>query len=281
MKAKFAALPDSVWRSNMYYAWLWTQNSLTGEYGAGYPAFMRNAAWQDKSLATALGSWAEMRHDTILYAKPSAAEMGGDFHETIPSYVEPNPELYNRLLWLTSYARDNLSARGILPENMQYACNGFEYLLTLLRDCSLKELRGEDLTADEYDSLLTYGGLLESLTMDCVEDASHWFLIESETDRNMAVVADVHTAHPGGYLEEAVGTAAEIYVVAPMGGRLWLTRGAVFDYFEFVSQKRLTDAEWQAMLREAAPARPPFTSNYMEGEAPEFPAPDTGYGSDS
>jgi hypothetical protein len=98
---------------------------------------------------------------------------------------------------------------------------------------------------------------------------------------NMAVVADVHTAHPGGYLEEAVGTAAEIYVVAPMGGRLWLTRGAVFDYFEFVSQKRLSDAEWQAMLREAAPARPPFTSSYMEGEAPEFPAPDADYGSDS
>jgi hypothetical protein len=32
----------------------------------------------------------------------------------------------------------------------------------------------------------------------------------------MAVIADVHTAYPGGYLEETVGAAAEIYVVVPM-----------------------------------------------------------------
>lgn len=279
MKAKFTSLPDTVWQSNMYYSWLWTQNSLTGEYGKGYPMFMRNTAWQDKSLTTALGSWAEMRHDTILYAKGSAAECGGDFVEppVLRAYVEPNAELYNRLLWLTAYARENLSARGILPENIEYACESFEEMLTFLRDCSIKELKGQDLTAEDYDSLLTYGGLLESLTSSCVEGDGEWYQIESETDRNMAVVADVHTAIPGGYLEEAVGTAAEIYVVVPAGGKLYITRGAVFDYFEFVSQERLTDEKWQAMLEKATPERPPFTSSFMEGEAQEVPAPSKPY----
>lgn len=274
MKAKFTALPDSAWRSNLYYAWLWTQNSLTGEYGKGYPMFMRNTAWQDKSLATALGSWSEMRHDTILYAKGSAAECGGDEQPpVVRAYVEPNAELYNRLLWLTSYSRENLSARGILPENIEYACEGFEDMLAFLRDCSVKELEGKDLTAKEYDSLLTYGGTLEYLTASCTENGYKWYQIESEADRNMAVIADVHTAIPGGYLEEAVGTAAEIYAVVPMGGKLYLTRGAVFDYFEFVSQERLTDEKWQAMVEKAAPERPPFTSSFMAGEAPEVPAP--------
>ncbi len=274
MKAKFTTLPDSTWQSNMYYAWLWTQNSLTGEYGQGYPMFMQGTAWQDKSLTTALGSWAEMRHDTILYAKGSAAECGGfDEPPVVRAYVEPNPELYNRLLWLTSYTRENLSARGILPENIEYACNGFENMLVFLRDCAIKELRGEDLTAEEYDSLLTYGGLLENLTTSCVENGYKWYQIESEADRNMAVIADVHTAYSGGYLEEAVGTAAEIYVIVPMNGELYLTRGAVFDYFEFVSQKRMTDEEWQTMVRDDPPRRPSFTSSFMEGEAPEVPAP--------
>lgn len=278
MKAKFTSLPDTVWQSNMYYAWLWTQNSLTGEYGKGYPMFMRNTAWQDKSLATALGSWAEMRHDTILYAKGSAAECGGfDDPPVVRAYVEPNAELYNRLLWLTEYARENLSARGILPENIGYVCESFEYMLTFLRDCSIKELKGETLTTEEYDTLLTYGGYLESLTINCVENGVKWFQIESETDRNMAVVADVHTANPGGYLEEGVGTAAEIYVVVPIGGKLYLTRGAAFDYFEFVSQKRLTDEEWQAQIEKATPERPPFTSSFMGGEAQEVPAPSEPY----
>lgn len=274
MKEKFTTLPDLTWQSNMYYSWLWTQNSLTGEYGEGYPMFMQNTAWQDKSLTTALGSWAEMRHDTILYAKGSAAECGGfDEPPVVRAYVEPNPELYNRLLWLTSYSRENLSARGILPENIEYVSENFENMLTFLRDCSIKELSGEDLTAEEYDSLLTYGGLLENLTTNCIEGGYKWYQIESEADRNMAVIADVHTAYPGGYLEEAVGSASEIYVIVPMGGKLYLTRGAVFDYFEFVSEERLTDEKWQEIIKNTHPERPPHTSSFIEGEAPEVPAP--------
>lgn len=274
LRENFLSLPDTTWQSNMYYGWLWTQTSLIGEYGEGYPMFMRSTAWQDKSLATALGSWAEMRHDTILYAKGSAAECGGfDAPPVVRAYVEPNPELYNRLLWLTKFSRENLSERGILPENIEYMCESFENLLAFLRDCSIKELSGIDLTAEEYDSLLTYGGTLEYLTSNSVENGYKWFQIESATDRNMAVIADVHTVYPNSYLEEAVGQAAEIYVVVPMGGELYLTRGAMFDYFEFVSNERLTDEGWQEMVATNPPERPPFTSSFMEGEAAEVPAP--------
>ncbi len=278
MTAKFKALPDSTWRSNMYYGWLWTQNSLTGEYGEGYPMFMRNTAWQDKSLSTALGSWSEMRHDTILYAKGSAAEKGGGEDPLVVEYVEPNAELYNRLLWLTAYSRENLSARGILPENIKFVCERFEKMLAFLRDCSIKELNGEALTEKEYRTLEYFGGTLESLTTNCVENAEKWHQITSETDRNMAVIADVHTAIPGGYLEEAVGSAAEIYVIVPIEGKLYLTRGAMFDYYEFVSQKRLTDEEWQKMLKnKTAPERPPVSSSFMAGEAMKVPAPNVQY----
>ncbi len=273
MKDKFTELPDSTWRSNMYYGWLWTQNSLTGEYGKGYPMFMQNTAWQDKSLTTALGSWAEMRHDTILYAKGSAAESGGDEPPKVYAYVEPNPEFYNRLLWLSTYSRKNLDARNVLPGSIKAVFERFEDLLKFLLDCSLKELRGEDLTEAEYRNLLYYGGRLENLTASCVENGYQWYQIESETDRNMAVIADVHTANPGGYLEEAVGTANEIYVVVPINGELYLTRGATFDYFEFVSQKRLTDEEWQEMVRSASPKRPSYTSSFIEGKAQEVPHP--------
>ncbi len=273
MKEKFTTLPDSTWQSNMYYSWLWTQNSLTGEYGEGYPFFMQNTAWQDKSLTTALGSWVEMRHDTILYAKGSAAECGGfDEPPVVLAYVEPNPELYNRLLWLTSYSRENLLAREILPENIEYVCENFENMLRFLRDCSIKELQGVDLTAEEYDSLFTYGGLLENLTTNCIEEGYKWYQLQSEADRNMAIIADVHTA-PDGYLEEAVGAASEIYVVVPIGGKLYLTRGAIFDYYEFISEERLTDEKWQEIIKDTPPERPPHTSSYMEGEAPEVPVP--------
>jgi hypothetical protein len=274
LKAKFSILPDSQWRSNLYFSWLWTQKSLLGEYGNGYPMFMQNSAWQDKSLATALGSWAEMRHDTILYAKETCAECGGDCEvPVVMAYVEPNPELYNRLLWLTAYMRDNLAARKILPDEIKYACQNFEKLLTFLRGCSVKELNGEELTAEEYDTLLCYGGELEYLTTKCVENAEKWSQLFSDADRNMAVIADVAEAYPGGYLEEGVGAAVELYVIVPIGEELYLTRGAMFDYYEFVSQAPMTDVEWQRKVKEAPPERPPFTSSYIEGTATEVPTP--------
>jgi hypothetical protein len=274
LKAKFSILPDSQWRSNLYFSWLWTQKSLLGEYGNGYPMFMQNSAWQDKSLATALGSWAEMRHDTILYAKELTAECGGDWEApVVRAYVEPNPELYNRLLWLTAYLRENLSTRGILPNQLEYPCKNLEKLLTFLRDCSVKELSGKELTTEEYDTLLCYGGELEYLTTNCVENAYKWSQITSEADRNMAVIADVAVAYPGGYLEEGVGAAVELYVVVPIGEELYLTRGAMFDYYEFVSPSPMTDVEWQRKVKEAPPERPPFTSSYIEGTATEVPTP--------
>ncbi len=45
--------------------------------GGAYPPFMQTQAWTRKDLQTSLGSWTELKHDTILYAKQVMAEMGG------------------------------------------------------------------------------------------------------------------------------------------------------------------------------------------------------------
>ena len=41
---------------------------------------MQSDAWLDKQLNTSLGSWTELKHDTILYAKQAYAEMGAGGH---------------------------------------------------------------------------------------------------------------------------------------------------------------------------------------------------------
>lgn len=281
VKEKFTKLPEAQWRSNMYYGWLWTLKSLLLPFDqGGYPSFMTNAAWKDKSLNTALGSWAELRHDTILYGKQSGAECGGDMPPpVIKSYVEPNVETYQKLLWLTRYSRENLTAMEILPEDLQNRMQTFEDLLDFLTKCSVKELKNEELTKEEYDTLLTYGGTLEYLTSAMAEEGMRWFEITSETDKNMANIADVHT-NPGAYLEEGVGTAAQIFVVVPIGGKLYLTRGAVFNHYEFVSDTRLTDEEWQKMLKEGKqPEQPRWKDSFMEGPKDEIPVPKEPYNS--
>jgi hypothetical protein len=283
MKDKFLQVDSRTWRSNMYYGWLWVLKSQLEPFGEGYPSFMRNDAWMDKSLNTALASWAELRHDTILYGKQSGAECGGDPPpEVIGGYVEPNIELYEKLLWLTRYSRENLAARQILPVDLENRMQNFEDLLQFLINCSVKQLRNEELSVEEYNTLLTYGGTLEYLTSSLASEEGErirWFEITSETDKNMAVIADVHTAG-NSYLEEAVGPAHEIFVVVPIGGRLYLARGAVFSYYEFVSSKRLTDEEWQQMIKEGnQPERPEWTDNFTAEEKEEIPVPREPYNS--
>jgi len=276
LKKRFAAVTGEKWRSNMYYGWLWVLKSFTGTYGNGYPSFMRTTAWKDKSLNTALGSWAELRHDTILYAKQSGAECGGGEEEAPPvvkGYVEPNIDVYEKLLWLTKYSRTNLNQKGILPMALEEKMYGFEDMLEFLTRCSIKELRNEELTREEYDQLLVYGGLLESLTIS-LAGGSNWYEITSDADKNMAVIGDVHTV-PGWYLEEGVGYASHIYVVVPIGGKLYLTRGAVFSYYEFESDKRLTDEEWQKLLKEnKQPPQPEWTKSFtIKDKQKDIPIP--------
>ena len=65
------------WTETLNNAWLYSFFPLLEPVGEGYPEFMRSTSWLDKQLNTALGSWAELKHDTILYAKQVYAEMGG------------------------------------------------------------------------------------------------------------------------------------------------------------------------------------------------------------
>jgi hypothetical protein len=60
-----------------------------------------------------------------------------------------------------------------------------------------------------------------------------------------------------------------MFVVVPIEGKLYLTRGAVFTYYEFrqPSSNRLTDEEWQRMLKSGeAPAPPSWIKSFSIGQ---------------
>lgn len=280
LKDKFAKIPEKQWMGNMYQGWLWTLKGFLEPFGDGYPSFMTNEAWMDKDLNTALGSWSELKHDTILYGKQSGAEMGGEGFEEVVGYVEPNIEVYEKLLWLTQFSRKNLSARDLTIESIDMKMDRFEWLLKFLIECSVKELRNEELTQEEYERIQIYGGILEDLTASFAGDYLRWFEITSETDKNMAVIADFHTIAPnqysqGGYMEAGVGPAYEIYVVVPIGEKLYLTRGAVFSYHEFISDERLTDEKWQELIKkDKQPPMPGWTNSFIREGKGEIPYPD-------
>lgn len=292
MRAWTGSLTVEDWTETVYNAWLYTFYPLLEKPAPQTPSFMQSTAWQDKQLHTSLGSWAELRHDTILYAKQIYAELGGDWMPTPPDplpargYVEPVPEFYARLAALAAMTRDGLASRSLLGAQDADSLSRIEELALVLKQMAEKELAGIPLTAEEHERIRYYGGELEHLVIasaDQPENASG-AMPYMEEEPQVAVIADVATdPDPQGIgipqpvvLEVAVGRVNDLHVVVPLieddgSIRLEVAKGGIFSYYEFPwpAEDRLTDEKWRALLDDnAAPERPEWISSFFtpEGE---------------
>jgi hypothetical protein len=263
MKRELAGTTEATWTSNLYYGWLWSLKSIAEPAPSGYPSFMLSPAWVDKDLLTGLGSWTELRHDTILYAKQSAAECGGDEEKEPPlpkGYVEPALEVWTKLEWLNDATFKGLSKRKLLTSELRDTFEKLGDWIDFCRSITVKELEGREATRAEYKQMTEFGGDLAAMLLTFAGGNSI-----SESDEDMAVVADVHTG-ASGVLEEGTGRAGAIYVVVPIGGKLYLTRGATYTQYEFVqpASDRLTDEQWKQMLEDKKePALAAWTKSFL------------------
>ena len=266
--AEFRGKADEEWAQNLYWNWLYCLMPLLYKKGPGYPYFMQTPAWADKALLTALASWAELRHDTILYAKQSMTPCG--IAPGPPrSYVEPNPHLYARLASLVDYTRTGLEHFDLLPAGFRDRLDLFERLLLFLRDVSIKELENIPLSNAEYENIFCFGDAMKRLVSEQIDPQNPW---NRDTD-DMAIVADVHTDTNTDYcLEEGVGYPLEIFVIVNEGGVVRITKGAIFSWYEFTRPitERMTDEEWRKMLTNGiAPPMPRWTSGFIDVKAPQ------------
>jgi len=266
LKDAFAKMDDEVWAQNLYWNWLYVLMPLLEQKGAGYPIFMQNVAWTDKNLSTALGSWTELRHDTILYAKQSYTMKTSlpPTPQLIKGYVEPNPEFYARLASLAKFTREGLSDRGLLLQEFASKFKQLEDLLLSLKEISELELMNQPLSNDQYGQIVNIGKTLKSIVTFPPDVSSE---IENQEDESMAVVADVHTdPNSNQVLEEGVGYPMNIFAVVPVDGELRITQGAIFSYYEFEwnISNRLTDGEWQKKIESDPPALPIWTGSFID-----------------
>lgn len=235
-------------RSNLYNGMLWSMDAAARSFEdvEGAPAFMRTPEWTRKNLASALGNYAELKHDNILYSKQAVAQAGGVMY--LPyNYVEPNVEVYSRLKWLAQFAIGNLVKKGVIDEVETSYLHEMVKLLEVLESASMKELNGEDLSREEMNTIGTVSSYIDSLFW------SYKFQLQEEGIDNpdtltSATVADIATVLNDGYLEIGSGMPLEIYVICNTNGKSFIARGVTYSFYEFRSSERLTDEKWQTML---------------------------------
>ncbi len=236
--------------------------------------------WQYKSLNTGLASWTELKHDTILYAEQSAAEMGDGGEFEIPpyappgpkGYVEPNPALFKQLTVSIDQMMAELKRADFITEEYADKFTLFRKLAQQAETIAQKEVNGEVITREDYEWIskiqYSFDGTLLLPRDGEIRDRS--FL-------QMALVADVATdAVEGRVLEEGIGTPQRIVVVVKdASGGARLTVGFVYSWAEFVSGKRWSDAEWKTQIydrddkarKEQGITTPSWYSRFAKGGA--------------
>jgi hypothetical protein len=255
LKSEFAGFNSADWNRNLYWSWLYTLKPLLTAFGDGYPTFMNTKAWQNKALQTALASWTELRHDTILYAKQSYTPIASGWPGLAPrrkpvvGYVEPVPEFYARLLALTEMTEKGLVDLEVLNETERARLQSLERILERLISISKAELENKELTEDDYEFIRNFGENLDSVVAG----------VDFE-DQYTTIVADVHTdVNTEMVLEEGVGHVNLILVAYTVpDGRTIVGAGPVLSYYEFKHpmDDRLTDGMWREMLWSNPPERP-------------------------
>jgi len=246
LRAEFKTLSVTNWTRNLYWSWLYTANTTLAEIPseAKYPTFMNTSAWGYEKLQTFEGTWTELRHDTILYAKQSCTPIVIPPSNT--AYVEPYPETYRRLIGLINMTVNGLTQLELLPSDVNTSLKSFIEVSKLFLNASIIELEGK--TLDES---------MQQQIRDAALAVSAILSVASEKTQKAAIVVDVHTDFNTAHvLEEGLGKFNALVVVyADADANLYAAAGPAYNYFEFTQpmSQRLTDEEWREMVETSPP----------------------------
>ena len=272
---KISKYSSNSWEANTYQSWLDMFNALIKEPANG-PEFTKTKAWKRKQLSTALGSWVNLRYETIAYVEQIAAEAGEGGFERLNigmprGYVETNPLFFQKL----NDGFGNISNRfkqiiknHELRDAVVDRIEKYRNHLKALETIAQKELDNVMLTDEEYAEILYIGRTVEHfiLIMGSIgpREEERGLSTAPDNDSLRKVVDVQHTLGEGLY--EALGYAHEINVIVPYYGRRQIVRGPVYSYYEFRSGEQWNSEKWKKMESYKLPS---WIDGYYEGNTAE------------
>jgi hypothetical protein len=259
LQQNLGSIKDDYWLSTYYTNILYQIKTLAlFDNGAGF-YFTEKPGWNLKAMNAAHGTWAELRHDTILYVKQNYSELGGfRWDPTFRTKPLPEPVHYiepNVPFWITS-ALGMQKMYSILKKYNCFDGRTAQVLAGMheifVKAAEISRLEADDKPVSSQDLAWIKGvpNLLARLVLVHVTGS----IGNDENDLDvfrMALVADVFTdLEYGKILETAVGIPYRLLI--PLNDKQGGKRIAVgygFSYYEFVSNEiRYNNEEWKEIV---------------------------------
>ena len=259
---------------------------------ARYPSVMRTGVWHDRKLEAVLGSWVELRHDTLLAVEQS---VGGIGCQPPRGYVEPVPELYLALAQAAAKLEASYDSGGNAAPSDGYAViassaraflQQFRQTMERLAELAARQLAGAPLRAVDLDFLRQtvdrheagyaglrhydgwYAALFWTESWGRSEPGSR-LPPHTEGGYSAPVVSDVHTdADAGAVLEAGVGPPDLLLVAIDTNEGTAIYAGPAYSLYWFTRPvaQRMTDNEWRRIVDQGElPWRPAFARRYRTG----------------
>ncbi len=264
------AHPGEFWGSSLYNEWLGALRELSpasdmsDPSAMGMPRVTGTEAWSRRLLNTQLGSWAELRHDTLLYAKQSYTGIPScDYPD---AYVDPYPEFFGRVGQLAELgvqlAESLGPALGPSADLLTTYFNNLRSSMVVLEGMAKNQRDGVEFSEEQMAFVNRAVRIVEeSAGCATVRVPDGWmanlYFVPEKSIEFDPTIADVHTqpadesgAVVGRVLHVAAGYPRLMVVTADtcVGPRAYV--GVTFSYHERVTEdfERLTDSAWAEEL---------------------------------
>jgi hypothetical protein len=281
IRKELTSVGDNEWFASMASKQLHVISTLARPRNEFFPAFMRNEAFLAKNIASMLGSFTELKHDTVLYEKEKGVfETGGDElgkrNQAQRGFVQPDLVFWREMERLSIFAADGFDHRIKASEGGEISSRyrAFAKAMTEFRKIAEKEIAGEKLSQHDQEIIRT----TDLLGMAC---PTCCFCAPKPGDGKCALAADVLTdADSGQILQEALGRP--YVMLALVGGQDGnrMVVGLAYNHFEFtrrLDQGRLTDEEWKDCVYGAKPTLPAKAAWQSPGGAPDTGKQESGH----
>jgi hypothetical protein len=258
---------DAFWDASLYTLWLGAIRSLSASPGGGLEATMQTEAWRRRALGTELASWAELRHDTILYVKQSYTV---GFSCSFPdAYVDPYPAFYDELAKYAAKGQALVAALDLgkaanLGSQMSAFFDQLAVVARTLGHVAQEEMRGERPSSEElafFNQAVSEDPPQAGGCTAPVRRVGGWYVrLFYGGDDPLAfkpTIADVHTQPTDGagnmvgrVLHVGTGWPRTMVVDIDIGRGKTPFVGVVSTYSEVVTDnfQRYTDDEWRRAI---------------------------------
>ena len=242
--------------NTIYHKWIDMIGYLINEAEENAPYFKLDPVYRLKNLVTYMGSYTELKHDTLLYVKQAYAEMwwggGADCNiEVDPPllpvpkwYIEADIDVVNKLIELNNETKSDFS------ELDDYILNNFvefDKFLTHIKSILVQQMNNEVINDEDFEWMRTAYDKLSQITFPLAD----WV---TQKEMRAALIADIFTSEWWNPLYEAIGRPALMLVMIDDANGKRIARGPIFTHYEFYDSdevvdangSRLNDIQWQA-----------------------------------